>query len=139
MIGQAWGIDVMLFLAPEAQFLSRLKKKISKLLQKDIAEILQNKLKKQGNYGVLLSITKVSVTVDFSVAKVFLSVFPSEMSKQILDEVVRMSSRIRYEVAQKAKKQLRKVPELLFFLDDSLDYIEKIEDSLKGLDNPLRK
>ena len=83
--------------------------------------------------------TKVSVTVDFSVAKVFLSVFPSEMSKQILDEVVNMSSRIRHEVAQKAKKQLRKVPELLFFLDDSLDYIEKIEDSLKGLDNPLRK
>ena len=43
------------------------------------------------------------------------------------------------EIAQKAKKQLRKVPELLFFLDDSLDYIEKIEDSLKGLDNPLKK
>ena len=85
------------------------------------------------------SITKVSITVDFSVAKVFLSVFPFEMSKQVVDEVSKMSSRIRHEVAQKAKKQLRRVPELLFFLDDSLDYIEKIEDSLKGLDNPLRK
>ena len=114
-------------------------KKISKLLQKDLAEILQKKIKKEGNYGILLSVTKVSVTVDFSVAKIFLSVFPSEMSKQILDEVEKMSSRIRHEVAKKAKKQLRKVPELLFFLDDSLDYIEKIEDSLKGLDNPLRK
>ena len=114
-------------------------KKISKLLQKDLAEILQKKIKKEGNYGIILSVTKVSVTVDFSVAKIFLSVFPSEMSKQILDEVEKMSSRIRHEVAQKAKKQLRKVPELLFFLDDSLDYIEKIEDSLKGLDNPLRK
>ena len=114
-------------------------KKISKLLQKDLAEILQKKIRKEGNYGILLSVTKVSVTVDFSVAKIFLSVFPSEMSKQILDEVEKMSSRIRHEVAQKAKKQLRKVPELLFFLDDSLDYIEKIEDSLKGLDNPLRK
>ena len=114
-------------------------KKISKLLQKDLAEILQKKIKKEGNYGILLSVTKVSVTVDFSVAKIFLSVFPSEMSKQILDEVEKMSSRIRHEVAQKAKKQLRKVPELLFFLDDSLDYIEKIEKSLKGLDNPLRK
>ena len=114
-------------------------KKVSKLLQKDIAEILQKKLKKQGSLGVLLSITKVSVTVDFSVAKVFLSVFPSQMSDQIIQEVSKMSSRIRHEVAQKAKKQLRKVPELLFFLDDSLDYIEKIEDSLKGLDNPLRK
>ena len=83
-------------------------KKVSKLLQKDVAEILQTKVKKEGNYGILLSVTKVSVTVDFSVAKVFLSVFPSEMSKQILDEVVKMSSRIRHEVAQKAKKQLRK-------------------------------
>ena len=113
-------------------------KKVSKLLQKDIAEILQNKLKKQGHHGVLLSITKVSVTVDFSIAKIFLSVFPSEMSQQVMGEVSKMSSRIRHEVAQKAKKQLRKVPELLFFLDDSLDYIEKIEDSLKGLDNPLK-
>ena len=114
-------------------------KRVSKLLQKDVAEILQTKIKKEGNYGILLSVTKVSVTVDFSVAKIFLSVFPSEMSKQILDEVLKMSTRIRHEVAQKAKKQLRKVPELLFFLDDSLDYIEKIEDSLKGLDNPIRK
>ena len=114
-------------------------KKVSKLLQKDIAEILRTKVKKEGNYGILLSVTKVSVTVDFSVAKIFLSVYPSGMSEQILDETLKMSSRIRHEVAQKAKKQLRKVPELLFFLDDSLDYIEKIEDSLKGLDNPLRK
>ena len=114
-------------------------KKVSKLLQKDVAEILQQKIKKQGNYGILLSVTKVSVTIDFSVAKVFLSVFPSEMSKQIIGEVSKMSGRVRHEVAQKAKKQLRKVPELLFFLDDSLDYIEKIEDSLKGLDNPLKK
>ena len=114
-------------------------KKVSRLLQKDIAEILQYKVKKEGNYGILLSVTKVSVTADFSVAKVFLSVFPSEMSKQTLDEIMRMSSRIRHEVAQKTKKQLRKVPELLFFLDDSLDYIEMIEDSLKGHDNPLRK
>ena len=113
-------------------------KKLSRLLQKDIAEILQNKLKKQGSYGVLLSITKVSVTVDFSVAKIFLSVFPSEMSQKVMEEVSKMSSRIRYEVAQKAKKQLRKVPELLFFLDDSLEYIDQIEHSLKHSDNPIQ-
>ena len=93
---------------------TELQKKVSKLLQKDVAEILQTKVKKEGNYGILLSVTKVSVTVDFSVAKVFLSVFPSEMSKQILDEVVKMSSRIRHEVAQKAKKQLRKVKNTKF-------------------------
>ena len=114
-------------------------KKVSKLLQKDIAEILQKRIKKAGNYGILLSVTKVFVTVDFSIDKVYLSIFPSEMSTQILEEVSKISSRIRHEVAQKAKKQLRKVPELIFFLDDSLDYIEKIESSLKGLDNPLKK
>ena len=113
-------------------------KKLSRLLQKDIAEILQNKLKEQGNYGVLLSITKVSVTVDFSVAKIFLSVFPSEMSQQAMGEVSKMSGRIRHEVAQKAKKQLRKVPELLFFLDDSLDYIDSVEDSINNPDNPIK-
>ena len=63
----------------------------------------------------------------------------SEKSNQIIDEVSKASPRIRHEVAQKTKKQLRKVPELFFFLDDSLDYIEKIEDSLKGLNNPLKK
>ena len=114
-------------------------KKVSKLLQKDIAEILQRRVKKEGNYGILLSVTKVLVTVDFSVAKIYLSIFPSERGDQILGEVSKISGRIRHEVAQKAKKQLRKVPELIFFLDDSLDYIEKIEDSLKGLDNPLKK
>ena len=114
-------------------------KKVSKLLQKDIAEILQRRVKKEGNYGILLSVTKVLVTVDFSVAKIYLSIFPSEMGDQILGEVSKISGRIRHEIAQKAKKQLRKVPELIFFLDDSLDYIEKIEDSLKGLDNPLKK
>ena len=90
-------------------------KRVSKLLQKDIAEILQNKLKKQGNHGVLLSITKVSVTVDFSIAKIFLSVFPSEMSQQVMGEVSRMSSRIRHEVAQKAKNSLEKCLNYYFF------------------------
>ena len=114
-------------------------KKISKLLQKDIASILQDKIRSSGSLGVLISVTKVSVTIDFSVAKIYLSVFPSEKSRSILNEIVNATSKIRHEVSQKAKKQLRKVPELLFFLDDSLDYIEKIENSLKGLDNPLKK
>ena len=70
-------------------------------MQKDIAEILQRRIKNEGNLGMLLSVTKVSVTVDFSVAKVFLSVFPSEKSNQIIDEVSKASPRIRHEVAQK--------------------------------------
>ena len=81
-------------------------KKVSKLIQKDIANILREKLKKHGSVGVLVSVTKVSVSADFSVAKVFLSIFPFEMSKQVLGEVSKISSRIRHEISQKAKKQL---------------------------------
>jgi ribosome-binding factor A len=114
-------------------------KKISKVLQKDIAEIIQEKMKKQGTKGVLVSVTKVDVSADFSSAKVFLSVFPSAMSKQILKEVSSAAGSIKHHVSQKAKNQLRKVPGFVFYIDDSLDYIDRIETSLKGLDNPIKK
>ena len=113
-------------------------KKVSKILQKDIAEILQDRLKKQGTTGVLVSVTKVDLSVDFSVAKVFLSIFPSAMSKQILNEVSIAANSIKHVVSQKAKNQLRRVPSLSFHIDDSLDYIEKIEDSLRGLDDTIK-
>ena len=114
------------------------KKKVSKILQKDIAEILQDRLKKQGTTGVIVSVTRVDLSVDFSVAKVFLSIFPSAMSKQILNEVSIAANSIKHIVSQKAKNQLRRVPSLSFHIDDSLDYIQKIENSLKGLDNPIK-
>jgi ribosome-binding factor A len=114
-------------------------KKISKVLQKDIAEIIQQKMKKQGTKGVLVSVTRVDVSVDFSSSKVFLSVFPSAMSQQILKEVSFAANSIKHLVSQKAKNQLRRVPSFVFYIDDSLDYIDKIESSLKGLDNPINK
>jgi len=114
-------------------------KKISKVLQKDVAEIIQEKLKNQGTKGVLVSVTKVDVSADFSSAKVFLSVFPSAMSQQILKEVSSAAGSIKHHVSQKAKNQLRKVPGFVFYIDDSLDYIDRIETSLKGLDNPIKK
>ena len=114
-------------------------KKISKVLQKDITEIIQEKMKKQGTKGVLVSVTKVDVSADFSSAKVFLSVFPSAMSQQILKEVSSAAGSIKHHVSQKAKNQLRTVPGFVFYIDDSLDYIDRIETSLKGLDNPIKK
>ena len=81
-------------------------KKISKILQKDLVEIIQEKMKKQGTKGILVSVTKVSVSVDFSSAKVFLSVFPSAMSQQILKEVSAAAPSIKHRVSQKAKNQL---------------------------------
>ncbi|HIK63286.1 MAG TPA: ribosome-binding factor A, partial [Flavobacteriales bacterium] len=71
-------------------------KKISKILQKDLVEIIQERMKKQGTKGILVSVTKVSVSVDFSSAKVFLSVFPSAMSQQILKEVSAAAASIKH-------------------------------------------
>ena len=103
-----------------------------------IAEILQKRLQNSNNRSVIISVSKVIVSVDFSVAKVYISVFPSENSAIILKEVNSSSKKLKHEVSQKTKKQLRKVPDLIFYIDDSLDYIDEIENSLKGLNNPIK-
>ena len=113
-------------------------KKVSKLLQKDVAEVIQARLKTAGHLNILVSATKVKVSADLSAAKIFLSVFPTEMSEQVLKEIIATGPKIKHEVAIKSKNQLRRVPEFFFKLDDSLDYIENIEHSLKGLENPLK-
>ena len=113
-------------------------KRVGKLLQKDIADILQKRLQSSNNRSVIISVSKVIVSVDFSVAKVYISVFPSENSAIILKEVNSSSKKLKHEVSQKTKKQLRKVPDLIFYIDDSLDYINEIENSLKGLNNPIK-
>ncbi len=100
------------------------------ILQRDA----QNSMK-----GVIISVSKVSVTSDLGVAKVFLSVFPSKERKEIIKGVSDNASSIRHELAQRTRNQLRRMPELLFFGDDSLDYIEKIDKSLKGQEkNPIK-
>ena len=89
--------------------------------------------------GVIISVSKVSVTADLGVAKVFLSVFPSEKRDEILEGIKSNTPLIRHELAQRTKNQLRRMPELLFYGDDSLDYIENIDKSLKGEDdNPIK-
>ena len=114
-------------------------KKVSKLLQKDVAEVIQARLKTTGHLNILVSVTKLKVSVDLSVAKIFLSVFPTEMSKQVLKEIIATGPKIRHEIAIRSKKQLRRVPDFFFKLDDSLDYIEKIESSLKEGKNPIKE
>ena len=96
------------------------------------------RLQNSNNRSVIISVSKVIVSVDFSVAKVYISVFPSENSAIILKEVNSSSKKLKHEVSQKTKKQLRKVPDLIFYIDDSLDYIDEIENSLKGLNNPIK-
>ena len=103
--------------------------KISRLLQKDLSDIFLNETRK--THGTLISVSVVRVSPDLSVAKVYLSIFPSEKSEEILESIRASANTIRYELSQKVRFQLRKTPELMFFLDDSLDYIENIDTLLK--------
>lgn len=105
-------------------------------MQKDLADILQ-RAASEGAPGTLISVSKVSVTTDLSIAKVYVSVFPSDKAKAVLKEITSAAPVIRHSLAQRTKNQLRRMPELSFFLDDSLDYIEKIDESLKQGENPL--
>jgi ribosome-binding factor A len=113
-------------------------KRIAGVLQKDLVEILQSAAR-DSMKGVLISVTKVYVTSDLGQAKVYLSVFPSSKRDSILEGIVSNTSTIRYEMARRTKNQLRRMPELIFFVDDSLDYIENIDAALRGEDeNPIQ-
>ncbi|MDE6086345.1 MAG: 30S ribosome-binding factor RbfA [Muribaculaceae bacterium] len=109
--------------------------KIARLLQKELSEIFRRQTAK--THGVLVSVSAVRVSPDLSIARVYLSVFPSGKSEEILNEINRSAKTVRYELAQIVKNQLRKTPELSFYLDDSLDYIENI-DKLLG-DKPAQE
>ena len=113
-------------------------RKIASVLQKDLVDVLQ-KDAQAGMQGVIISVSKVSVTPDLGVAKVYLSVFPSDKRTAIIEGVTSNAPLIRHELAQRTRNQLRRMPELLFFGDDSLDYIEEIDKSLRGEDeNPIQ-
>lgn len=112
-------------------------KKIGALLQTDLVDILQGEVRKNGITNLIISVSKVNVTSDLSIAKVFLSVFPSEKGPELLEAVKTNAPLIKHDLAQRVKNQLRKVPNLIFYIDDSLDYIEKIDNALTGSDNPV--
>lgn len=113
-------------------------RKIAGVLQKDLVDVLQ-KAAQDGMKGVIISVSKVTVTSDLGVAKIYLSIFPSEKRAEILKGVKSNTPLIRHEMAQRTKNQLRRMPELLFFGDDTLDYLEEIDKSLNGLDeNPIK-
>jgi len=115
---------------------SNRQKKIASVLQRDLVDVLQSAAT-GGMLGVIISVTKVNVTVDLSIAKVYLSVFPTNKREELIEGIQSNSSKIKHELAQRTRHQLRRMPELAFFIDDSLEYIDQIERSLKGLDDPL--
>lgn len=104
--------------------------KVARLLQKEIAEIFQTETHLIPDHS-LITVTRVNVTKDLSIARVFLSIFTPK-DKQISMQLVEDKNKeIRYKLGQRVKHQLRIVPELTFFLDDTLDYLENIENLLK--------
>ena len=82
-------------------------------------------------HGVMVSVTKVRVSPDLSICTAYLSVFPSEKGEEILKNIKANEKTIRFDLGRKVRNQLRIIPELRFFLDDSLDYLERIDELLK--------
>lgn len=103
--------------------------KISKQIQKDISEILQRE-EIGKSLKAMPTITKVKTTKDLSISRIYISVFPSEKNEDFLKEIEINKNHIRYLLGNRVRNQLRIVPELHFYIDDSLDYIENIENLL---------
>ena len=103
--------------------------KIARLIQKELSEIFRQQTAK--THGVLVSVSAVRVSPDLSIARAYLSVFPSDKGQEMIDSINKTAQTIRYELAQRVRYQLRKTPALQFYLDDSLDYIENIDKLLE--------
>ncbi|OBX26614.1 ribosome-binding factor A [Gelidibacter algens] len=117
---------------------SHRQKKIGGILQEDLVDVLQSAATKGGLRGVIISVSKVNVTADLSLAKVYLSIFPNKEAAELLIGIRSNTPLIRHELAQRTRHQLRRMPNLEFFIDDSLEYIERIDKSLKGEENPIK-
>ncbi len=102
--------------------------KINRLVQKELSEIFR--LETAKTTGVLISVSHVRVSPDLSVSRVHLSIFPSAQGPELLANINANATAIRYDLAQRLRYQLRRTPELTFYIDDSLDYIEHIDELL---------
>ena len=104
--------------------------KVSRLIQKDLSDIFQ-KAGREITLGKMVSVTVVRVSPDLSVARVYLSVFPPENSNDFVTHLQPFIRGIRMELGKRVRHQLRIVPELAFFIDDSMDYADRIDQLLK--------
>ena len=103
--------------------------KIARLLQKELSLIFQQQTR--ATHGVMISVTRTKISPDLSICTAYLSVFPSEKGEEILTNINANRKQIRYELGTRVRNQMRIIPELRFFIDDSLDYIEHIDELLK--------
>lgn len=103
--------------------------RIARLLQKELSTIFQSQTRMM--HGVMVSVTRVRISPDLSICTAYLSIFPSEKAEELLANIQRNEKSVRYELGRRIRNQVRIIPELRFFIDDSLDYLERI-DSLLG-------
>ncbi|MCT8339311.1 ribosome-binding factor A [Luteirhabdus pelagi] len=116
---------------------SNRQKKIAGVLQNDLAKVLQELLRSSGQLNTILTVSKVTVTADLSIAKAYVSVFPPQKANDLIKELKELTPKIKHEVAQLTKHQLRKMPDLIFYNDDTMEYIENIEKAVKKGENPI--
>lgn len=102
--------------------------RIARLLQKELSLIFQSQTRMM--HGVMVSVTRCRVSPDLSICTAYLSVFPSEKAEEIVENIKHNEKTVRYELGTRVRNQLRIIPELRFFVDDSLDYIDRIDELL---------
>ena len=103
--------------------------KVNRLLQKELSELFR--LQTSALKGVLVTVTSVSISPDLGIAHVRLSIFPNDKADELLSAIKQNTVAIRYDLGKRVKSQLRKLPKLYFHIDDSLNYLERIDELLK--------
>ena len=105
-------------------------KKVERLIQKELSLIFQqNTFIEQRN--VLISVTVVRISSDLSIARVYVSIFPDDLAEKVLEQITENTGKIKCELGNKVRNQLRKIPDLKFFIDDTLEYASKIDNLLR--------
>lgn len=117
---------------------SERQKKINSVLKKDFSIIIQERLRLYGIFNLIVSVTKTKVSPDLLNVKVYVSVFPFSKSTSVLRLLSRDKNKIKSSLGSLMKDQLRRIPEPFFFLDDSLDHIDKVEKEIKKGVNPIQ-
>ncbi len=118
---------------------SNRQKKICSLLQRELSNIFQKAIRFSNSSNKLVTVTNIKISPDLSVAKVYVSIYPSINKDDWIKGLTENAMQVKHKLSQKLKNELRIIPNLTFYLDDSLDYIEKIESSLKEGENPIKK
>lgn len=103
--------------------------KIARLIQKELSEIFR--LQTSAMHGTLVSVSACRISPDMSICRVYLSVFPSARAEEIVGNINDNQKQVRYDLGTRVRHQLRIIPELKFFVDDSLDYVENIDNLLR--------